>query len=312
MASPPGVPTRGLGAPGGLGNGSDGRSHTGGSDGRLGPPSPPPTAGGAAEAEDAESGTSLLSACSERRRLSSVPAALGAAPRAGTPPPAAAAHSAPATAAPPAPTMPSRTPSLVISPSWSSRSLSSALRIRESRPGVDGCGDSPPPSTRVLFGAQLPPPPLEGDENALHWLMEADLPDNTDWVEERHCDLAPGYDFEMDAEAARLFLISVSRKQRVKRLRKVASTCPAARTLDTRLIYNRAEAMDVDDVCHRCWARGTSVDQVLDESRRLTLAEGGVSQELAPLDDAVAGRASSASGSDASSSTDFRRFLLSS
>ena len=42
--------------------------------------------------------------------------------------------------------------------------------------------------------------PLEGDEKALHWLMEADLPDNTDWVEESHCDLAPGYDFEMDAQ----------------------------------------------------------------------------------------------------------------
>ena len=43
--------------------------------------------------------------------------------------------------------------------------------------------------------------PFEGDEKALHWLMEADLPDNTDWVKESQCDLAPGYDFELDAQA---------------------------------------------------------------------------------------------------------------
>ncbi len=70
------------------------------------------------------------------------------------------------------------------------------------------------------------------------------------------------------------------------------------------MIYDRVEALDVGDICHRCWARDMPVDQVLDETRKLILAEGGVTQELAPIEGEATEPGESASGSDASSSTD--------
>lgn len=111
--------------------GSEAWSQSGGAPGRLELP--------AAPVPPAEMGTSLLSACSERRRvdMSTVPAALGAG------------------AALPV-------PSRVSSPSVSSRSLSSALRINESRPGVDW---RPSPSL-LPPPLHLAPPPREGEDCA--------------------------------------------------------------------------------------------------------------------------------------------------